>query len=96
MHGAGFGECDAGCVCSIQEFKEGLFFCVIRLSWVTGGGADAVVFFFDEFVVVKFVGAFVSPGDTGTVVKEFGEGFGEPIGNGLYHDRGVEFMFFAE
>ena len=40
--------------------------------------------------------AFDSPGDTCPVVKEFREGFGEAIGNGLDHDRFIDMVSFAK
>ena len=59
---------------------------MVRLRGVAGGGADALVEFFDELVVIELTRTLDAPGDAGTVVKEFGKGFREAVGDGFDHD----------
>lgn len=89
VHGAGFGEGDAGGVLCVEEFEDRRLFGVVRLGRIAGSRADATVDLFDELIVVELVGAFISPLDPGAVVEEFGKGLGESVGEGFNHDRFV-------
>lgn len=55
-----------------------------------------MVFFVNEFGLVELAGALDAPGDACAVVEEFGEGFGEAVGEGLHHESFVEVIFLAE
>lgn len=96
VHCAGFGEFDPGFLSCLEELEEEGFFGVVRLGGVSGGGADALVFFVDEFGRGELAGAFDAPGNAGAVVEEFGEGFGKAVGEGLDHEGFVDVVFFAE
>ena len=39
---------------------------------------------------------FESPGHTSAVVKEFGKGFGEAVGDGLHHDCFVNVVYLTK
>ena len=88
-HGHAFGEVDAGVFGGVEEVEEGAFFGVVGAGGVAGGGADALVFFFDHVGDGEgFVGA-ESPGVTGLLMEEFGVGFGEAVAEGLDEDAVV-------
>ena len=44
----------------------------------------------------KLPRTFDSPGHTSAVVKEFGKGFGEAVGDGLHHDGFVNVVGLAK
>ena len=62
---------------------------MVGLGRVAGSRTDALIFFVNEFGLSELPRTFDSPGHTSTVVKEFGKGLGEAVGDGLHHDRFV-------
>ena len=50
---------------------------VVGAGGVAGGGADAPVFFLDQFVVAESLARAEAPVEAGAAVELLGEGFGE-------------------
>ena len=62
---------------------------MVGLGRVAGSRTDALIFFVNEFGLGELPWTLDSPGHTSAVVKEFGKGFSEAVGDGLHHDRFV-------
>src|SRR5690606_37855319 len=66
------------------------FFRVVRAGGVAGGGADAGVFFLDQFFVAQLLVALVAPEFLAHAqMQVFGKGFRQSVGQGLDHNAVV-------
>ena len=54
---------------------------------IARGRPDPSVFFVDQVVDRQTLLAAIAPVVTSLLVQHFGQGFGEPVGQGLAHDR---------
>ena len=95
-HRAAFGERDAGGGFHAEEAEEDRFFGVVGARGITGGGADAAIFFADEVLHREVFGLAVAAEVARLFVHQLGERFGEPVAEGLGHDRVVVVVFRAE
>src|SRR5262249_205932 len=85
-HRVTFSELDAGVLFDFQQLPKRLVLRVMGTGRVGGGGTDAAVFFVDEIFFAEVLGFAEAPLFAGFLVKIFGEGFGEAIGEGFGHD----------
>ena len=87
VHGTRFGEFHPSLRFRIEELEEEGLLGVVGLGRVARSGADALVNLLDELGAIELSGTLDAPGDTGSVVKKFREGFCEAVGDGLDHNR---------
>ena len=95
-HGEGLGDQHAGVGLHVEQAPDGALFGVVGAGGIAGRGADAAIFFVDEFVGGEVFGAAVAPLVADALVQAFGEGFGEAVGEGFGHDGVVVVVVGAE
>ena len=73
----------------VEEVEERVFLRMVGLGGVAGGRADAAVLLVDQIVVTELLFNTIAPIVAGYLVKTLGEGFRQPVGQGLGHNRMV-------
>ena len=85
-HGKAFGQLDAGVLFDVEQFPENSFLRVVGAGGITGGRADAAIFFLDQIFGVEIFGFAKAPFVADAFVQIFGEGLGQTIRQRLGHD----------
>ena len=71
-----------------QQFKQDLFFRMVRLRRIARSRPDSAVVLVNQLLGVQF-SRLIAPRDAGPVVQQLGTGLGETVGQRLDHDRAV-------
>src|ERR1700722_19810758 len=89
-HRKAFGEAHADLPLAVEEGKQRRLLGVIGLCGIAGRGADAAIFFRDQLRAAELLIGRVCPELAAyTLMQIFRQGFGQPVGKRLGHDRGI-------
>src|SRR4029078_3526676 len=96
QHGEVVGERDSGRIVAEQR-KQQWFQRMVRAGRIAWGGTDAAVGFADQVDVGKVLRGRIAPEVFADVlVKAFGEGFGEAVGQRFQQNVGIIVVLRAE